>query len=433
MLQRQAFATWSMREILLDWLVDVNMTMRLTAPSLWLTANLIDRALQKVVDVRRSRIQLVGVGALSLACKQEEIEIPCYRDLVYVTDRTYTKQELMDMEMIILEALHYEVIAPTAHHFLMRYCKLLHASETTRALALYYAERYVQSQGGALCKPSKLAAAALCAALAQRQAQHQPTCSHLTLEELRDCKKNIVVTGVLMRRMWESEDTSEAVRQAVVDAEAAMRDLLPKLAACVDIVSDLDDVQSSAGPSAILANAELWGIPLTLPEVLPSIRPVTTFLELLLATYEFSSLSEKGLIGNLLVNAREHAGVLSAGVTPAAVEIGVQALLRESPFAEGTLCTAEVRQCAAEIVAFVRGARPEAEAGNHQRCHASRRKYARQDPYLAVSALRLPDLVAGGFLPTLPKVGEVVAGGSELEKPAPVSEGSSDIGAQSDL
>lgn len=67
--------TWQMRSILVDWLVDVHFMMKLQGPTLWLTISLLDRALAKIT-VSRTKLQLVGVAALSLACKMEEITLP---------------------------------------------------------------------------------------------------------------------------------------------------------------------------------------------------------------------------------------------------------------------------------------------------------------------------------------------------------------------
>lgn len=47
--------------------------------------------------MRRSKLQLVGVAALLMASKYEEIYPPELRDLVYITDRAYNKQEILEM------------------------------------------------------------------------------------------------------------------------------------------------------------------------------------------------------------------------------------------------------------------------------------------------------------------------------------------------
>ena len=87
-----------MRCILVDWMIEVHLKFKMVPETLYLTVNLIDRYLQLKV-VRRSKLQLVGVACLMLASKYEEIYPPELRDLVYITDRAYTKQEIVEMEV----------------------------------------------------------------------------------------------------------------------------------------------------------------------------------------------------------------------------------------------------------------------------------------------------------------------------------------------
>ena len=79
-----------MRAILIDWLVDVHSKFKLVNETMFLTVNLIDRYLGEV-QVTRQKLQLVGVTAMFIATKYEEIYPPELRDFVYVTDKAYTK------------------------------------------------------------------------------------------------------------------------------------------------------------------------------------------------------------------------------------------------------------------------------------------------------------------------------------------------------
>jgi cyclin B len=64
--------------------------------TLFLTVNLIDRFLEKEV-VPRKKLQLVGMTAMLLACKYEEVAVPVVEDLVIISDRAYTKGEVLEM------------------------------------------------------------------------------------------------------------------------------------------------------------------------------------------------------------------------------------------------------------------------------------------------------------------------------------------------
>ena len=119
---RQPHINEKMRAILVDWLVEVHLKFKLVPETLYLTVNLIDRFLE-LETVERSRLQLVGVTGLLLAAKYEEIYPPELRDLVYITDKAYTKEEILAMEERMLKALDYKVTIASTHCFLVRYLK----------------------------------------------------------------------------------------------------------------------------------------------------------------------------------------------------------------------------------------------------------------------------------------------------------------------
>lgn len=74
-MQAQPDINEKMRAILVDWLVDVHLKFKLRAPTLFLAVNLIDRYLARKV-VMRQQLQLVGVSAMLLASKYEEVYAP---------------------------------------------------------------------------------------------------------------------------------------------------------------------------------------------------------------------------------------------------------------------------------------------------------------------------------------------------------------------
>lgn len=141
----------------MDWLVEVHLKFKMVPETLYLTVNLVDRYLELKL-VRRSKLQLVGVAALSLASKYEEIYPPELRDLVYITDRAYNKQEILEMESDIVNTLKYQLTVPTIHAFLCRYLKAAHADRTMVQLACYIAERSLQEYSMIKYLPSTIAA-----------------------------------------------------------------------------------------------------------------------------------------------------------------------------------------------------------------------------------------------------------------------------------
>ena len=86
-----------MRGILVDWLVEVAQEYKLVSETLFLAVNYIDRFLSCEVAPRR-KLQLVGITCMLVAAKYEEIYAPQIEDFCYITDNTYTREEVLAME-----------------------------------------------------------------------------------------------------------------------------------------------------------------------------------------------------------------------------------------------------------------------------------------------------------------------------------------------
>jgi hypothetical protein len=69
------------------------------------------------------QLQLVGVTAMFVASKYEEMYVPAIDDFVYMTDNTYTRQEIRQMEISILKTLNFMLCKPLPLHFLRRFSK----------------------------------------------------------------------------------------------------------------------------------------------------------------------------------------------------------------------------------------------------------------------------------------------------------------------
>jgi cyclin B len=149
-----------MRAILIDWLVEVHLKFKLVPETLYLTIHVLDRFLGKQ-QVARNKLQLVGVTALLIASKYEEIYPPEIRDLVYITDRAYNKQEIISMEGNMLSALNFRISCPTSFVFLERYLKVGKADAKQTHTARFITERMHQEYGMLKYKPSMIAACSL--------------------------------------------------------------------------------------------------------------------------------------------------------------------------------------------------------------------------------------------------------------------------------
>ncbi|KAK8728391.1 hypothetical protein OTU49_009267 [Cherax quadricarinatus] len=157
--------TGKMRAILIDWLVQVHLRFMLLQETLYLTVAIIDRYLQRERTVSRSKLQLVGVTAMFIASKYEEMYSPDIADFAYITDKAYTKNEIRKMEVNILKTLDFNVSYPLPLHFLRRNSKAGSVDAAQHTLAKYLMELCLPEYCMCHYKASMIAAAALCFSL----------------------------------------------------------------------------------------------------------------------------------------------------------------------------------------------------------------------------------------------------------------------------
>ena len=167
MATKQTDINEKMRAILVDWLVDVHIKFKLMDETLHLTMNLIDRYLE-VAPVGRRNLQLVGVTAMLVASKYEEIWAPEVRDFVYISDRAYTRDQILQMEKNMLNLLGFNLTIPTTHHFMQRFIKAAGVADEPELViyAKYLVELALPDYAALNFSYSKLAAAAVSAACA---------------------------------------------------------------------------------------------------------------------------------------------------------------------------------------------------------------------------------------------------------------------------
>ncbi|XP_018339185.1 PREDICTED: cyclin-A2 isoform X2 [Trachymyrmex septentrionalis] len=160
-MKKQPDITYSMRSILIDWLVEVAEEYRLQDETLYLAISYIDRFLS-YMSVVRSKLQLVGTAAMFIAAKYEEIYPPDVGEFVYITDDTYSKTQVIKMENLILRVLSFDLTIPTHVTFLMEYCISNNLSDKVKFLAMYLCElSMLEGDPYLQYLPSHLAASAI--------------------------------------------------------------------------------------------------------------------------------------------------------------------------------------------------------------------------------------------------------------------------------
>ncbi|KAH0718305.1 hypothetical protein KY290_014894 [Solanum tuberosum] len=185
-----------MRSILIDWLIEVHHKFELREETLFLTVNLIDRFLEKQGIVRK-KLQLVGLVAMLLACKYEEVCAPLVEDLVLISDKAYTRKEVLEMESMMLNTLQFNMSVPTAYVFMRRYLKAAQCDRKLELLSFMLVELCLVEYEMLKFPPSFIAAAAIYTAQTTLYGVQQwsKTCEvHTTYSEdqLLECSRSIV-------------------------------------------------------------------------------------------------------------------------------------------------------------------------------------------------------------------------------------------------
>ncbi|XP_040365204.1 cyclin-A2-2 isoform X2 [Rosa chinensis] len=191
--------TPSMRGILIDWLVEVSEEYKLVPDTLYLTVNLIDRFLSQNF-VEKQRLQLLGVTCMLIASKYEEIVAPRVEEFCLITDNTYSREEVLEMESEVLNFLHFQLSVPTTKTFLRRFVQAAQACYKVPCvelefLANYLAELTIVEYGFLKFLPSVIAASAvLLARWTLNQSDHpwNPTLEHYTSYKTSELHTSVI-------------------------------------------------------------------------------------------------------------------------------------------------------------------------------------------------------------------------------------------------
>jgi hypothetical protein len=183
-----------MRSILIDWLVEVGEEYKLRRQTLYYTVNYIDRLLAEV-NVSRTKLQLVGVTAMFVASKYEEIYPPSVDEFVDITDNTYGRDEVFRLEGMLLKNISFNLTVTSPFSYWPQYSAAagFAAKDQSNYLAQYILELSLQEKSYNRFAPSLLACAAIAIARHCQQPQQAAWTPELQkqtgyeLAELQQC------------------------------------------------------------------------------------------------------------------------------------------------------------------------------------------------------------------------------------------------------
>ncbi|KAI3949733.1 hypothetical protein MKX01_040950 [Papaver californicum] len=193
---KQSDINEKMRAILVDWLIEVHYKFDLMDETLFLMVNIIDRFLARQT-VERKKLQLVGITAMLLACKYEEVSVPVVDDLILISDKAYTRKEVLAMEKLIVNTIQFDMSVPTSYVFMKRFLKAAQSDKKLELLSFFLIELSLVEYDMLRFPPSLLAAAAIYTAqctLNRTRHWSKTTEWHTNYSEdqLQDCSKLMV-------------------------------------------------------------------------------------------------------------------------------------------------------------------------------------------------------------------------------------------------
>lgn len=149
-----------MRAILIDWLMEVAQEYKMVDETVYLAVNYIDRFLSQMA-VLRGKLQLVGTAAMLISSKFEEIYAPEVSEFVYITDDTYSRQQVLRMENLMIKTLGFDFCAVTPLDFLNRFLRSLQTTDSkVRKMARFLCDISLVEYSMVQYAPSMVATAA---------------------------------------------------------------------------------------------------------------------------------------------------------------------------------------------------------------------------------------------------------------------------------
>lgn len=98
-----------MRAVLIEWIYEVSQALKLKLNTYFLAVSILDNFTVKN-EMSKKKFQKVGITALQIAAKMEEIYPPRPRHFVQLLSGVFNKEEIIQCECEIMKCLNYKIV-----------------------------------------------------------------------------------------------------------------------------------------------------------------------------------------------------------------------------------------------------------------------------------------------------------------------------------
>lgn len=106
---------------MVDWLAELHYKFKMWPETLYVTVGIIDKTLMSWKNFKKSDLQALGITALHIAGKYEEIYPPELKTILQVIDNAVTRDQVCSLESQILQVLDFNMVWPSILRFMQRY------------------------------------------------------------------------------------------------------------------------------------------------------------------------------------------------------------------------------------------------------------------------------------------------------------------------
>lgn len=103
--------------------------------TLYVTVGIIDKTLMKWKNFKKSDLQCLGITALHIAGKYEEIYPPELKTILQVIDNAVTREQVCKLEFEILQLLDFNMVWPSFLRFMERYSVIANFNKEQQMIA----------------------------------------------------------------------------------------------------------------------------------------------------------------------------------------------------------------------------------------------------------------------------------------------------------